>query len=411
MVGFRVGNTLSESGTVSRGIEAGIDTADLLIAVTNSDELNLLCCMVAKKEGNCQTIARVKSPEYSKDSAYLKEELGLAMVINPEYAAAEEIARVLRFPSATRIEPFAKGKVELVSFKVDKDSPIVGLSVKELMIKYRLDVLVTAVERGDETYIPNGDFVFEERDLVSISASVKNAYDFFVKIGKKGAHTKNALIVGGGVITHYLCEILSRSAISLTVGEKDMSVCEELCAKWDKVTVIHGESTDYELLREEGVETADAFVALSESDEENMLISLFARDAGSRKLITKINRVDYADVAEKLELDTVICPRNITATHILRYVRATQNSRGSAMTALYSINDTDVEASEFIVKKDSPVIGTPLSELALKKDVLIASIIRGKTVIVPRGHDVILEGDDVLVVCKTPLYDIAEVLK
>ena len=413
----RITNRCDVMGVVGNGAtytvqrEAGIDTADLFIAVTNSDELNLLCCMVAKKEGNCQTIARVKSPEYSKETAYLKEELGLAMVINPEYAAAEEIARVLRFPSATRIEPFAKGRVELVTFKVDKDSQLVGLSVKELMIKYRLDVLVTAVERGDETYIPNGDFVFEERDLVSISASVKNAYDFFVKIGKKGAHIKNALVVGGDVISHYLCEILSRSGISLTVVEKDVSTCEELCANWDKVTVIHGETTDYDLLKEEGVETSDAFVALSDSDEENILISLFAKGAGSKKLITKINRIDYADVAEKLELDTIICPRNITAGQILRYVRATQNSRGSAMTALYSINDTDVEASEFIVKKDSPIIGIPLSELALKKDVLIASIIRGKTVIVPRGHDTILEGDDVLVVCKTPLYDIAEILK
>ena len=395
--------------TVQR--EAGIDTADLLIAVTNSDELNLLCCMVAKKEGNCQTIARVKSPEYSKETAYLKEELGLAMVINPEYAAAEEIARVLRFPSATRIEPFARGKVELVTFKLDKESQLVGISVKDLMIKYRVDVLVTAVERGDETYIPNGDFIFEEKDVVSISASVKNAYDFFAKIGKKGAHTKNALVVGGGVITHYLCDSLARAGISLTVVEKEMATCEELCAKWDKVTVINGEITDYELLKEEGVEKADAFVALSESDEENILVSLFAKDLGSKKLITKINRVDYTDIAEKLELDTVICPRNITAAHILRYVRATQNSRGSAMTALYSINDTDVEASEFIVKQDSAVIGTPLCKLDLKKDVLIASITRGNTVIIPRGHDVIEAGDDVLVVCKTPLYDIAEVLK
>lgn len=391
--------------------EAGIDTADLLIAVTNSDELNLLCCMVAKKEGHCQTIARVKSPEYSKESVYLKEELGLAMVINPEYTASEEIARVLRFPSATKIEPFAKGKVELITFKLEKESQLVGLSVKDLMLKYRHDILVTTVERGEETYIPNGDFVFEEKDVVSICAPTKTAYEFFVKIGKKGAHIKKALIVGGGVIAHYLCENLARSGISLTLIEKDMHVCEELCTQFEKLTVIHGDPTDYELLKEEGVAKADAFVALSESDEENILISLFAKDLGDGKLITKINRVDYGNVVEKLELDTIICPRNITASHILRYVRAMQNTRGSDMRALYSVNDTDVEAAEFIVKKDSPIIGKPLSQMQLKKNVLIASIIRDKAVIIPRGHDVIQEGDDVVVVCKAPLYDIAEILK
>lgn len=395
--------------TVQR--EAGIDTADLFIAVTDSDELNLLCCMIAKKEGNCQTIARVKSPEYSQETAYLKEELGLAMVINPEYAAAEEIARLLRFPSATKIETFAKGKVELVTFKLDKESVLVGLSVKDVMLKYRADVLITTVERGDETYIPNGDFVFAEKDVVTISGSVRNAYDFFVKIGKKGAAIKKTLVVGGGVITHYLCDILSRLGISLTVIAKDMSVCEELCAKWDKVTVIQGDATDYELLQEEGVATADAFVAVTDGDEENILLSLYAKDAGSDKLITKINRVDYGNVVEKLELDTIICPRNITAGQILRYVRARQNTRGSDMLTLYSVNDTEVEAAEFIVKKDSPIIGKPLSQLKLEEDVLIASIIRGSNIITPRGHDVIEEGDDVVVVCKYPIYDIAEVLK
>lgn len=412
----KVTDKLDVMGVVGNGAtytvqrEAGIDSADLLIAVTNSDELNLLCCMVAKKEGHCQTIARVKSPEYSKESVYLKEELGLAMVINPEYAGAEEIARVLRFPSATKIEPFAKGKVELITFKLDKDSQLVGLSVKDLMLKYRHDILVATVERGEETYIPNGEFVFEEKDVVSICAPTKTAYEFFVKIGKKGTNIKKALIVGGGVISHYLCEILSRSGIALTVVEKDMSICEELCAKFDKLTVIHGEVTDYELLQEQGAKTTDAFVALSSSDEENILLSLFAKD-GDAKLITKINRVDYGDVVEKLELDTIICPRNITSAQILRHVRARQSTRGSDMLALYSVNDTDVEVSEFIVKQKSPIIGKPLSQLELKKNVLIASIIRNKTVIIPRGHDVIQAGDDVVIVCKTPLYDVAEILR
>ena len=260
--------------TVQR--EAGIDRADLLIAVTNSDELNLLCCVIAQKEGNCQTVARVKNPEYSGDSLYLKEELDLAMVINPEYEAAEEIARVLRFPSALKIEPFAKGKVELIKFKLHKESPAIGLSVKELVMKYHLDVLVCTIERGEEAYIANGNFVFQEKDIVSIVAAPKKANEFFKKLHSKGHSVKNALVVGGGVITHYLCEILARSGIALKVIEKDKKICEEIAEEWEGVDVIHGDATDHDLLLEEGIARAGAFVALAELDEENILLSMFA---------------------------------------------------------------------------------------------------------------------------------------
>ena len=206
--------------TVQR--EAGIETADLLIAVTNSDELNLLCCIVAKKEGKCKTIARLKNPEYSKDAEYLRKELGLAMVINPEYAAAEEIARVLRFPTALTIEPFAKGKVELIKFKLPQESLLVGLSVKEVVVKYHAELLVCTIERGDEAYIANGDFVFQEKDVVSIVATPKHAHEFFTNIKRKGHSIKNAMVVGGGIITHYLCDILERSSIALKIIEKDL---------------------------------------------------------------------------------------------------------------------------------------------------------------------------------------------
>ena len=202
--------------------EAGVDKADLLISVTNSDELNLLCCIVAKKEGKCQTIARVKNPEYSLDAPYLKEQLGLSMVINPEYVAAEEIARVLRFPRALKIEPFAKGKVELIKFRLRKDSPLIGMSVREMAIKYHADLLVCTIERGEEAYIAKGDFRFEERDVISIVATTKHAREFFVKIKHNENPIKNALVVGGGVITHYLCGILERSGIHLRIMEKDL---------------------------------------------------------------------------------------------------------------------------------------------------------------------------------------------
>ena len=396
--------------TVQR--EAGVQDADLLIAVTNSDELNLLCCMIAKKEGDCRTIARVKNPEYSKEAAYFKDELGLAMVINPEYAAAEEIARVLRFPSALKIEPFVKGSVELIKFRLPVGSKLSGLAVKEVVMKLHCDVLVCTIERGEKTYIPNGDFVFEDKDVISIVASFKNAKEFFEKINYKGASIKDAMIVGGGEITHYLCGILERSAIALKIVEKDSKYCEELSVKYPKTTVIQGNSNDQELLREEGVASVDAFVALSAQDEENILLSMFAKEEGCRKLVTKIKRTDYDGVINRLDLDTTICPKNITADSILRYVRARKNAKGSHIKTMYNIVQDKVEAAEFIVAENSPIIGKPLYELKFKPDVLIASISRGTQVIVPRGGDTIEAGDAVVVVSTClGISDIADILR
>ncbi len=396
--------------TVQR--EAGIGTADLLIAVTNSDELNLLCCIVAKKEGQCKTIARVKNPEYNKETPYLKEELGLAMVINPEFAAAEEIARVLRFPAAVKIEPFAKGKVELIKFKLSKESKLVGLSIKEMMEKYPSEILVSTVERGDEAYIVGGDFTFEEKDVVSIIGTPKNAHDFLKKINYQGHSIKNALVVGGDIITHYLCGILENSSVKLKVIEKDYKTCEILCTRWSKIDVIHGNPANKELLKEEGIEKAGAFVTLSPVDEENILLSLYAKEYQNGKLVTKINRTDYDTVISRLDLDTVICPINLASDEVLRFVRATKNARGSNVETLYNVIPDKVEASEFIVKYNSPIAGKPLRELKFKKDVLIASISRGNEVIIPRGNDVIQAGDAVVIVSKhLGLQDVTDVLK
>lgn len=410
-------NRLDVMGVVGNGAthsvqrEAGIEKADLFIAVTNSDELNLLCCLIAKREGNCQTIARIKNPDYSQEASFLKEEFGLAMVINPEYAAAEEIARVLRFPSALTIESFAKGKVELIKFRMPKDSTLVGMSVKEAATKLKLSVLICTIERGEETYIPNGDFVFGEKDVVSIVASPKHVNEFFRKIDYKEQSVKDAIIVGGGVLTHYLCEILERSGISLKIIEKDRKVCEELASKWQKITVIHGNTAEREILYEQGIEQAEAFVALSSLDEENILLSLFAKDAGVKKLVTKINRIDYDNVISRLDLDTVICPKNITSDLIVRYVRAMQNAQGSNVETLYNIIQGQVEAAEFIVKEGSPIAGKPLKELRFKKNVLVAAILRKRTVILPRGDDTIEAGDSVIIVTKElGLQDIADVL-
>ena len=392
--------------------EAGIEDADLFIAVTNSDELNLLCCMIAKKESGCKTIARLKNPEYSDEVEYLRTELGLAMVINPEYAAAEEIARILRFPAAIKIETFAKGKVEIVKFKIPEGSVLIGMSIKDLMIKYPSEVLVGTIERGNEAYIAKGDFVFAEKDVVSIVATLKNANGFFRKIRRKDPSVHSAMVIGGGVITHYLCEILEKSGVALKIIERDEATCAELAEKFPKFSVICGKPTDKELLSEEGVAHVDAFLTLTNSDEENILLSLFAKEVCDGKLITKIKRTDYDSVIKRLELDTVICPKNITSDTIVRFARSAKHTNGNDIEAMYSLIEDKVEALEFIIKEKSEIVGTPISQLRFKPDVLVACITRGDKVIIPRGGDTIEAGDAVVIVTKMlGLHDIVDVLR
>ncbi len=391
--------------------EAGIKDADLLIAVTGSDELNLLCCLIAKKAGNCHTIARVRSPQYSSEAPYLKEELGLAMVVNPEQSAAAEIARVLRFPSAIKIDTFAKGRVELLKFKLPEDSPLAGLAVKEISTKLHCDILVCTVERGDNAYIANGEFRFIDKDVISIIASPKNANTFFKQIHYRTNSVKDVMIVGGGDITHYLCERLTRSGIAVKVIEKDPVKCDEMSEELEDVTVINGDAIDQQVLYEEGIENTGGFVALTNFDEENILLSLFAKSVGCGKLVTKVNRIDFDDVIRHLELDTVIYPKNITSDNIVRYVRAMKNTIGSNVETLYNIIKGKVDASEFIIKENSPIVGKPLMELKLKKNVLVASILRDKKVIIPRGGDTMEVGDSVIIVSSLALHDITDIIE
>lgn len=390
--------------------EAGIRDADLLIAVTGSDELNLLCCLIAKKEGNCQTIARVRDPQYSTEAPYLKEELGLAMVINPEFQAAAEIARVLRFPSAIKIDTFAKGKVDLMKFRLPENCVLTGCSVKEIATKLKCDVLVCTVERGDEAFIPNGEFVFGEKDIISIIASPANANAFFRKIDYKINQVKDCMIAGGGDVAYYLCRILKKAGISLKLIEKDPKRCEKLCTALPEVTVICGDAADQQILLEEGLENANSFAALTNLDEENIMLSLFARVKGCKKLVTKINRIDFFDVIKQLDLDSIIYPKNITSELIVSYVRAMKNTIGSNVQTVYSIIKGKAEAAEFLIKDTSPVLGKPLMDLKFKPNVLVAVILRGNRVIIPRGSDVIEKNDSVIVVSDIRPHDISDIL-
>ncbi|MBQ2793986.1 MAG: Trk system potassium transporter TrkA [Clostridia bacterium] len=399
-----VTNSIDVMGIVGNGAshltqaEANVKNADLLIAVTNSDELNLLCCIIAKKEGDCHTIARVRDHAYNKEANYLKDELGLAMVINPELEAAEDIARVLRFPAALAIEPFAKGRVELIKFKLPEDSELVGTSVKDAIAKYKYDVLFCSAERGDEVFVTKGDFVFKAKDVISMIAPPRRAAAFLGKIGLKGVAVGSAIVVGGGEVTHYLCDICSKRGIKLKVIDNDRGVCEKLARDFSDVTVIHGDTAEQETLIEEGIEHTDAFLALTDNDEENIFLSLFAKERCEGKLVTKIDRLDFNDVIQHLELDTVVYPKNVTSSLILRFVRSLKGKAGSNMEALYPVVPGKVEAYEFLINDKTPIVGKRLCELKLKDGVLIAAILRGRSVITPHGLDTVEAGDRVIIV-------------
>ena len=413
-----VTNSIDVMGIVGNGAshltqaEANVKGADLLIAVTDSDELNLLCCILAKKEGDCHTIARVRDHAYNKEASYLKDELGLAMVINPELEAAEDIARVLRFPSALAIEPFAKGRVELIKFKLPEDSALCGMSVKDAIATYKYDILFCSAERGDDVFVTKGDFVFEAKDVISMIAPPRRAAAFLGKIGLSSSAVGSAIVVGGGEVTHYLCEICKEKGIKLKIVDHNRAVCEKIAEDFPEHTVVHGDTSEQETLVEEGIEHTDAFLALTDNDEENIFLSLFAKERCDGKIVTKINRLDFNDVIQHLELDTVVYPKNVTSSLILRFVRSMKGKAGSNMEALYPVVPGKVEAYEFLINEMTPFVGKTLSELKLKDNVLIAAIMRGRSVITPHGLDTIESGDRVIIVSQVlGITSLSELIK
>jgi len=405
---------LGNGASITTLRDAAIETADIVIAVTGSDELNLLCCLLAKKAGRCNTIARVRNPIYNKELSFIRDSIGLSMIINPELAAATEIARILRFPSAIKIDTFAKGRVELLKFKLKPEFNLSGIPIMDLMAKHPYDVLFCGVERNDEVFIPNGSFVLQDDDLVSIIATPWSAADFFRKIGLKTNQVKSTMIVGGGTIAYYLAKQLSDMKIRVRIIEQDKKRCEYLTEMLpDKyVTVVNGDGTNKELLMEEGLNHAESFVTLTNMDEENILLSLYAQEVSNVKLVTKVNRIAYTEIMNRLDIGSVIYPKYLTADYILQYVRAMQNSIGSNVETLYQILDNRAEALEFAVHEESPVIGVPLAKLPLKKNLLIGSINRNGKSWIPHGQDCIELGDTVIVVTtQMGLKDLKDILR
>lgn len=408
---YDVMGVAGNGASISVQREASIETADLLIAVTASDELNLLCCLIAKKAGDCCTIARVRNPIYNKEIDYIKEELGLSMVINPEQAAAMEISRLLKFPSAIKVDTFAKGRVELMKCKIAPRSPLCGRSVMEISTVLHCDVLICAVERGEEAYIPDGRFVLQEKDVISLVASTKHANEFFRKIGMETNPIHRVMIVGGGETSFYLTQMLTAMGMEVTIIEKNKERCEELGELLPKALIIHGDGTERNTLQEEGIEQVQAFVSWTSMDEENVMLSLFARHVSHAKTITKVHRIAYDEIIDKLDLDCVMYPKYITAEYIVRYVRALQNSIGSNVETLYQLIEDKVEALEFSVREMSQVVGVPLKDLKLKPNLLICCINRNGKIITPGGQDRIELGDTVVVVTTNAgFHDLQDIL-
>lgn len=402
---------VGNGATYSTQMEAGIEEADLLIAATASDELNLLCCLIAKKAGNCHTIARVRTPDYSAEIDFIKEELGLAMVINPEFAAAREIARILKFPSAIDVDSFVRSRVDLLKFRVKEKSVLDGMKISDMPSKMGGNILICGIERGEEVIIPDGNSILRARDLVTIVAAANDANKFFKEAGIVANQARSIMIVGGGSIAYYVAKMLLAAGVKVKLVEKDLERCEKLCDLLPKATIVHGDGTNKELLLEEGLEQYDSFAALTNIDEENILLSLFAKKVSNAKLITKINRIAFDEVIRELDLDTVIHPKDITSEHIIRYVRSMKNSLGSNVETLHKIINNKVEALEFIIRNKSKVTDIPLQKLRIQKGILIASISRNGQVIIPRGNDSLQVGDSVIVTTlHSGLEDIDDIL-
>ena len=393
-------------------MEAGINKADLIISVTGSDELNLLCCTIATQVAKCAAIARVRTPDYSREANYLRTKLGLALIINPELEAAKEISHILCLPTALEVNPFAHHQAELIKFKIPTGNILDGLAIMNIGKHIEHKILICAVERNGEVYIPTGTFELHAGDTISFVAPNKVAKLFLESIGFTTRKVKDTMIIGGGKVAYYLAEQLLRRGISVKIIEADKNRCEELSVLLPKAIIINGDGTDEELLKEEGIEYTESFVPLTGMDEQNVLLTLYAKQISNAKVITKINRIGFGGVIGNLDLGSVIYPRYITSEAIIAYVRAKKESLDRNIETLYHMFDSRVEAIEFRANEIAGLTGIPLKDLSLKKDLLISFINRKGTIIIPSGQDCILQGDTVMIVTKhLGFSDLHEILQ
>lgn len=381
---------------------AGADKMDLLIAVTPQDELNIYCCIVAKKLGITQTIARVRNPEYSAQFGLMHNELGISMAVNPERSAALEISRLLRFPGAIKTESFAKGHAELLEVKIKEDTPLCGTALKDIYTKHNVRMLVCAVQDGENVTIPSGDYILKAGDKINLTASPRQFSHLFKLLRLSQKLTKKVMIVGGGTLGFYLAQMISEAGMSVTIVEKNRDKCLHLSEMLPKAVVIEGDGTDRDLLLEEGIEDMDAFVSLTGLDEENIILAIFARAHGVEKVIAKTNRYSYDEVFEVAGISAAITPKNTVSNQIVRYVRAMQNSFASnSVQTLHKIVNEKAEALEFIISEPQDFLDVPLKDLRFKKNLLLGCIVRKGKFIIPGGNDSIQLGDSVVVISRS----------
>lgn len=380
-------------------LAAGVKHAHLVIACTDLDEVNMLCCIVAKKLGAAHTIARVRNPDYIKQVMFLREELGLSLWINPEQTTAEEIFRVLRFPSAAKIEAFAKGKAELVEFRLQEQNPLCGSAVSAIHPKYKVKVLLSIVERAGQVFIPKGDFVLQVGDKISVVGSPVEQGRFAQMIGVRKKPVKKVMLIGAGKIAVYLAEMLIDIGMKVKIIELDYEKCIQLKNRLPKATIVCGDGTKPNVLKEEGVEDADALVALTGKDESNIIASVYAKSIGVGVVITKINGAQYDLILEKTGIDVTVQTSKITVQHITQYVRAMDNRKGSKMETLYLLNGGKAEAMQFnVTHADAPK--EKIKDLPFRKGVLVSAILRNGRCLIPGGNDTILPNDGVIVVTR-----------
>ena len=383
--------------------EAGAPDADVIIAATNHDEVNMVCCQAAKSLGAKYSIARIRDVDYARELELLQKKLGIDMAINPEQATAVEISRLLHFPSATNVETFYRGRVELVGFRVQTGDFLAGKPLSSLSDQVKtLPILFCAAQQDGKLVIPNGSFVPQPSDKLYVVGQLYGVNQFFKLLGRYSPKVRDVIIVGGGRISHYLATILEKLSMRVKIIELSEERCRQLAELLPHALIIHGDGTDQELLESENLTHAQAFVALTDRDEDNLIISMYALLQGLSRVVAKSNRQNYSAIAAAVGIDSIISPKLLTANSILQVVRGMQNSKGSVMTALYRIADNQAEAAEFVANHTTRHLGIPLKDLPLKKGVLIAVIANRNKIIIPEGSSCIHDGDTVIIVSQDP---------
>ncbi len=394
--------------------DAGVASADLLVATTASDEMNMLACFLAKKMGAKHTVARIRNPEYNDNSlSFMRQHLALSMSINPELLVAQELNNLLKLPSAFKVEYFSRRNLEMIELKLREDSPLCGKKLSKLREKQKIEFLIGAVLRGGQVIIPDGNFELAAGDIIALMAAPHEMQKLLKSMGIITKKARSIMILGGSTTAYYLAKMLTSLGNDVTVIEKKIERCHELGDILPQAIIINGDGTRQEVLVEEGLSSVDAFVALTGMDEENILISLFAKEKGVSKVITKVNRDELIGMSEKLGLDSTVSTKSITSDIVLRYVRALENSRGSNIETLYKIMDGHAEALEFNVLEGSKVVGVPIKDLKFKPGILIAGIIRSrKRANIPSGDSIINAGDRVIVLtAQQGLNDLDDIIR